>query len=545
MTQSASTNLDVFVVGAGPVGMCVASELTRYGVRCRIIDKKPEPVEHSHASVVHVRTQEVLEAMGIVAGWKINGFPFEQVVMRAFGKRLGALQLGGVDSPHPSPLTIGQNVTEWLLLDRLANIGVRVERPVEAIDFSQDTDGVSVTLRHADGSQEIARASWVISCEGSGSMVRQKLGVLFEGERNEKHEFLQADARVRWLYPTGRGYAFVNKDRFLGFFPFSADGSYRILCARPDMNPADREPPTLEEMQQIVREMADPDAELYEPKWLNRFRTQHRIATRFRDGRAFLAGDAGHVHVPVAGQGMNTGIQDAFNLAWKLASVIRGVARPEILDSYNTERHPVAEGLLKGTDQGFHALVQPNDLIALALQFLGPVAINLEPLQSFLRTTVAEIGIAYQDSPIAQDWGGSNGPTAGERAPDANIVKLSNKKTIRLFEVLQGTHWTLLLFSGYETSSEIYQGLKQIGETTSSRYSQVIATHLVIADAVLPAQLNWNGSILIDSEHELHDKYGVSSACLYLVRPDWYVGFRSPSSDSNRLLAYLNDIFTL
>ncbi len=330
--------LDVFIIGAGPVGMVTAAELTRYGVSVRIVDKRSAPVEHSHASIVHARTLEVFEAMGIVNGWLLHGYPFRKTTFFAFGKKLGQLKIEGVDSPYPAPRDIGQNVTERLLIEHLERINVKVERPVEAISFTQNDDYATVTLRHTDGKEEIVQAKWVVSAEGSGSMVRKTLNIPFEGDRYDNQEFVQTDAHIRWSYPVGEGYMFINKHRFLGMFPFDDKGFYRILCARPDKNPQDKSDPTLEQMQQIVREIADPQAELSNPKWLNRFRTQHRKAASFREGRALLAGDAGHVHVPVGGQGMNTGIQDAFNLSWKLAYVIRGLAHPHLplaIELYN------------------------------------------------------------------------------------------------------------------------------------------------------------------------------------------------------------------
>lgn len=545
MIHVSANDPDVFVIGAGPVGMTVAAELTRHGVRCRIVDKRPHIVEHSHASVVHVRTQEVFAAMGIVDGWITNGFPFKQVVMNAFGKHIGILHLSGVDSPYPEPRTIGQNITEQLLIEHLAYMGVTVERPVEAIAFQQDSHGVNVTLQYPDGRSEIACASWLISCEGSGSVVRKQLDIPFEGERYLGQEFVQTDARIRWSYPTGSGYTFINKDKFVGFFPFSDDGFYRILCARPDVDAANREPPTLEEMQQIVRSVADPDAELYEPKWLNRFRTQHRVATKFREGLAFLAGDAGHVHVPVAGQGMNTGIQDAFNLAWKLAAVINGTAKSELLDSYNSERHPVASALIKGTDQGFHALVEPNEFMAFMMKVFAPLAINLEQVQNRLRTIVAEIGIAYHNSPIVEDHNIGSVVAAGTRAPDAVIVRKKDKRTINLFEVFQGTRWTLLLLGGLKTTSETTERLQQIINAVSDKYAQVINTYLVLVDDTFAQLPSSNVSILMDRNHHLHDKYGAVEACIYLVRPDWYVGFRGSLAHNNDLKNYLEKIFAV
>ncbi len=534
-----STLLDVLIIGAGPVGMVTAAELTRYGVSVRIIDKRSEPVKHSHASIVHARTLEVLEAMGIVEGWLQNGYPFRKTTFYAFGKKLGQLMIEGVDSPYPVPRDIGQNTTERLLIAHLKNLGVEIERPVEAITFTQDDDCATVTLRHPDSHLEVVQAKWVVSAEGSGSMVRKTLNIPFEGERYENQEFVQTDAYIRWSYPVGEGYMFINKDRFLGLFPFNDKGLYRILCARPDKNPQDRSDPTLEEMQDIVREIADPQSELYDPQWLNRFRTQHRKAASFREERAFLAGDAGHVHVPVGGQGMNTGIQDAFNLSWKLAYVIRGFALPHLLDTYNAERQPVAEALLKTTDSGFRVMVEPNNFAELALRLLGSVIFSTDVLMNRIRDIVEEVKISYHKSSISEDHSGSRGPQAGDRAPDATMVRLPDRATVRLFQVLHGTQWNLLLFSGKKPNSSIEALLTQLADQITTQYPQTLKAHYVTTAL---AEEQPQRSILVDHLEYLHDKYGVEQPCLYLIRPDWYIGFRGSIDLIGELRSYLSRI---
>jgi 3-(3-hydroxy-phenyl)propionate hydroxylase len=531
--------LDVLIIGAGPVGMVTAAELTRYGVAVRIVDKRPQPVKYSHASIVHARTLEVLEAMGIVEGWLGHGYPFRKTTFYAFGKKLGQLRIEGVDSPYPVPRDIGQNITERLLIEHLQKLGVEIERPVEAIAFAQNDEYTTVTLHHPDNQVEVVEAKWVVSAEGSGSMVRKMLNIPFEGERYENQEFVQTDAYIRWSYPVGEGYMFINKDRFLGLFPFNSSGLYRILCARPDQNPEDRSDPTLEEMQQIVREIADPQAELYDSQWLNRFRTQHRKAASFREGRAFLAGDAGHVHVPVGGQGMNTGIQDAFNLSWKLAYVIQGLAQPHLLESYNAERQPVAAALLKTTDSGFRVMVEPNNLTELALRLLGPIVFNTDILTDQIRDIVEEVKISYPQSPICEDHGGSSGPQAGDRAPDTTVVRLADRATVRLFQVLHGTQWNLLLFAGRQPNAATENRLKNLADKITHLYPQTVQVHY-ISTVITETQPQY--SVLVDRLEYLHDKYGVEHPCLYLIRPDWYIGFRGSIDSTEQLSSYLNRI---
>lgn len=444
MTQLASNAPDVFVVGAGPVGLTLASELARHGVRCRIVDKTPGTKNISKALVLHVRTQEVFEAMGAIDEAKAQSKPLHQVELHAYGKHIGHWRLDGLDSPYPSPVIIGQNRTEHILEQHLKSFGVSVEWQVEATGFQQDADGVAVRLRHADGQEEIARAQYVIGCDGSKSMVRQTLGLLFEGDRYEAEQFIQADAKIRWSLPKGVSYLFLTEAGYMMVIEMP-DDIVRVFISLPDTDPSNHAEPTLKEVEDALNRLGQTDAELYDPVWLARYRTSHRRAPRFREGRTFLAGDAGHVHVPIGGQGMNTGIQDAFNLAWKLAYVIKGAARPEMLDSYDAERHPVAVALLSGTDRAYRNILHPSELLQNAARLFGPFILSLEPVQTRFRNTLAELEIGYKDSPIAEDHGGSSGPATGERAPDAVIVTLPAKETVRLFELFRGTHWTLLL----------------------------------------------------------------------------------------------------
>jgi 3-(3-hydroxy-phenyl)propionate hydroxylase len=301
----------------------------------------------------------------------------------------------------------------------------------------------------------------------------------------------------------------------------------------------------LEEMQKIVRDVADPCAEIYDPVWFNRFRTGYRLAARFREGRAFVAGDAGHVHIPIGGQGMNYGMHDAFNLAWKLAAVIKGEARPALLDTYSAERHPVDKSLVRGTDRAFHLMLQAPAASGAAMRLLGPMALGLAPLKKRIRDVLAEMNVAYGASPLSEDHGGSHGPEAGDRAPDAVVVKMPDRKTTRLFEILHGTRWTLLLLAGTEPTPTDIENLERISGALTAPYGTRVAVHLVLCDdPPVPVHENWAAQLLMDREGYLHAKYGVdASPCLYLIRPDWHVAFRGGIEHHAKLTAYLQRIF--
>jgi FAD binding domain len=244
----------------------------------------------------------------------------------------------------------------------------------------------------------------------------------------------------------------------------------------------------------------------------------------------------------MGGQGMNIGIQDAFNLAWKLAYVIKGLAHESLLNSYQIERRPVADALLKGTDLTFRAFSEMNALVRNAVQMLGPIAFSLNLPQRKIVRLLSELDINYKESPLADDLAPGNGPKAGERAPDEVAVILPEKQTVSLFNLMKGTQWTLLLLDGGNANAITHYELAALGQRINERYGQAVASHLVIGSAVPPAQLHWSGSVLMDSELLIHAKYGLGSAGFYLIRPDGYIGTRGHLAHKDQLLSYLRRI---
>jgi hypothetical protein len=305
------------------------------------------------------------------------------------------------------------------------------------------------------------------------------------------------------------------------------------------------EQPTLDEIRQHLTELSGYACELSDPIWLARYRTSHRYTNHFSQGRAFVAGDAGHVHVPIGGQGMNTGIQDAFNLGWKLAGVARGELHPAVLESYHAERHPIAVSLIKGTNFAYKGILRPSEARQYAARLFGPFLVRNEQVQDFMRNTLEELKVFYPASPINLDLGGAKGPKPGERVLDTTLVRASDKATVTITELTRATSWTLLLFGGVGRVNgpgaldEAWVIFAEIAERFGSR----ISPYVVVADKEAQARARNPDKTLLDTLEFAHARYGVTEPAFYLLRPDTYVGARGPLTGKAPLLAHLDAIF--
>ncbi len=527
--------LPVLIVGAGPVGLTFASEMARHGVPFRIIDKAATTKDISKALILHVRTQEVLDTAGLANTLLKQGQPLRRVEIIGYGKHVGHGTMEGINSSHPHPIIVAQSVTERFLREHLESQGGKVEWQTEATGLVQQPDHVEVTVKHADGREEIVRAQYVVGADGTHSKVRESIGVDFSGYPYSGQAFIQADSKIEWSLPRGSSYLWFTELGYMMVIEMPGD-IVRTFISVPDDDPKKRDT-TLEEVNETLNRLGGVDARLYDPVWVALFRTNHRAAPSFRKDRVFLAGDAGHEHVPIGGQGMNTGIQDAFNLAWKLAYVLTGKANAKILDSYNPERHPVAESLLKGTDEAYTRLLKAGDVAKYAIRLFGPYLFGSQKIRESIRDVIEEININYRKGPLSQDHGGSEGPEAGDRVLDAEVVFANGKRPTQLRELFRGQHWTLLGMTGRGAAPEQLNELCRLLERTHERFQAALKTYLVASDWQ-PRKFETSVPIVFDRVARAQDQYGVSDPCVYLIRPDQYVAFRGPL---DRAKLYLND----
>jgi 2-polyprenyl-6-methoxyphenol hydroxylase-like FAD-dependent oxidoreductase len=348
--------LDALVVGAGPVGLMLASELRRHGASCRVVDRAPAPTDQSKAVILHARTIEHLDQLALQDAFIDRGTSLRGVSFFEGGRRLAQLRFDRVESHYPFVVDIPQSTTEQLLGDHLDALGGEVERRVELVGSEREADGVTAILQHDDGQLEQTRARYLCGCDGSHSAVRKLTGIDFTGSSYEE-EWILADVKIE-SPPFARDEAtiFVEPHHFLAVFPLP-DDRWRLIAVRKVAAPGEEpEPATREEFEALLAHHTKEPVRLFDPAWISPFRIGHRHATHLRDGPVFLCGDAGHIHSQVSGQGMNTGLQDAVNLGWKLGLVSRGKARTELLDTYEVERLPVIKSMLFGTDVATRAV---------------------------------------------------------------------------------------------------------------------------------------------------------------------------------------------
>jgi 2-polyprenyl-6-methoxyphenol hydroxylase-like FAD-dependent oxidoreductase len=403
------------VVGAGPVGITMASELARYGVAVRIVDKAAQRTDKSKALVLWSRTLELLDRGGGSAPFCKAGFEVDAVNFIAGAKVIGRVSMESVQSPYPFALMLPQSDTERLLEERLSNLGVRIEREVELASFRSGDDGVEAVLRHVDGHEETVSVEWLIGCDGAHSAVRHGLGATFAGETLDS-DWMLADIHMKgYPCPDSEASVYWHRDGVFVIFPISP-GRYRILADLPLTGGAHSPAPTLEEAQAVIERRGPPGLVAFDPIWLAGFRINGRKVSNYRWGRTFLAGDAAHVHSPAGGQGMNTGMQDAFNLAWKLAMVVRGMCDERLLDSYSPERSGVGDEVLKSAERLTKVGTLRSPVARTIRNLVGHVAFGLAPVQHQFANQMTEVAIGYPDSPLnAASAKSVKGPRPGQR----------------------------------------------------------------------------------------------------------------------------------
>ncbi len=544
-----STTTDILIVGAGPTGLALAAQLCSFGVRARIIDRALDRAHESRALGVQARTLELLQRIGLGDALVARGNPSARLMVHVDGRVVGEAELGafgGSDTKYPFVLFVSQAETEQLLGDHITTHGVSIERGVELESFEPNVNGVDCLLRHGDGRSEDVRVRYLVGCDGAHSTIRKGAGIPFEGDAYLQDFLLgdvEADVNPELSFAPNTLHPCVGRHGIAIFFPLGKPTTWRVIAmsgaaaaaARTGAASIDKaltsELP-LAELQTVVDGATGGGVQLRDPAWLAHFHLHHRQAAHYRNGPVFLAGDAGHIHSPVGAQGMNTGIQDAWNLGWKLALVVKGLASPRLLDSYEAERWPVGRTLLRYTDRIFTALVRSLSDNAIASWLRRTIAANVLPgvlTSTRLRASgfrfISELGIRYRRSPAVTEAEPRlrAGPRAGDRFPDARLTL--DGQTVRLQEAVVGPCLTLVLCGDGEPFD-----------------IERLSRHSATRNGLLRIKRLSRGSepgALVDERGEALARLGVDDAAQYLVRPDGHVGFRCGGRAFEALESYL------
>jgi len=521
---------EVLIIGAGPTGLMLACQLAIRQIPFRIFEKNEGHNTQSRAMVIHAASMEIFFQMGIASqflhlgkqvtaiNYLVNGKVAKRIPMHDFGRGLTAF---------PYLLALEQSKTEQLLIAFLSQLGYFVEWKTELISFTQENHQVQAVVRNPESREETVHASWLVGADGSKSLVRHWLDLPLGGETYPMDLFV-LDCQVNWPLKNDELYIAFSDHSFAGFFPLP-EGRCRLI----GFAPTDYDHQTGIRFEDVSNGFADRmqmKVALRDPHWISSYHAHHRYVSQFRKDRCFLAGDAAHIHSPVGAQGMNTGLQDAYNLAWKLQFVIQGKASELLLSTYQEERLPFARQLVKTTDRAFGITVSSNPFIKVMRMYIAPyllsVILNIKYLARFIFKNLSQIGITYRHSLLSRKASSGSfpvsAPVPGERLPFAEWEKQPGSP-VNIQHLIDGKTMVLFLFPGDQGGNNPIE-IKHITEI-AEKYSGLI----------LPVPIPFQ-----DGSASLYQLFGIKTTGLYLIRPDFYIAYRSNRMDPDHFSNYLN-----
>ena len=508
---------EVVIIGAGPTGLSLACQFVRYGIDFVIVEKSEGITPYSKAIGVQARTLEIFEQIGLAQTAVDQGTIAERGRLLIGGEVRGEFDFSNIGeglSPFPFVLMLEQSKNEQLLYEFLHSHQKDVSWKTELAGFSQDADGVTVQVKTTGGESQIIEARYLVGCDGPKSLVRHTLGLTFEGSSFERI-FYVADAQIDWDLTHNAVHICFSKHSFVVFFPLKGEKRYRIVGVFPEDFNKDEGDILYEEIESRIKDETKLELDIHDVEWFSTYKVHTRHVNKFSAGRAFLAGDAAHVHTPAGAQGMNTGIQDAYNLAWKLALVVRGKSDQTLLETYNEERLENAKHLLKTTDRIFEFAAGTDWLLEfLRSTVLPPIAnyiLRFDMVKKFLFPTLSQIGINYRHSSLSKHAGDENFEVkAGDRIPYFLVDGES------VYDKLHDAKFHWLVFS--DTQIDV----------------QTLKTELEEPYADL---IDCNAISLNPSVSEI---FGTDKPFSMLLRPDNHIGFISTDFSSSEVTSYLS-----
>lgn len=512
---SEEKNTAVLVVGAGPVGLFCANELHRHGLSCRIIDKKSRLSEHSKALGIHVRTLDVMQDCGFINEIEAQGNPVTGAIFKTKGKPLFEIDFANIRSRRKALIDLPQNKTEALFSQGLHAKGIVVEWQNELVSMEQSQTGVAATVRDKDGQVEVIHANWLIACDGAHSTLRHLVQEVFSGSAYAQGWWL-ADVYIEWNQPQDKMMIYISEKGPLACFPLG-ENRYRIVMTAP---PGFKGELGLNDIEQEFKQRSQDSFSLSNPLWITPFSIHHRQIQQYRHGRVFFAGDAAHIHSPMGGQGLNTGIQDIYNLIWKLALVEEGRAKDALLNSYNAERYPVGRNVLKKTDIMTRMILLKNPLLISLRNTLIRYLTSISFFKKAIANDLAELCISYDKSPIVIAQAPGCLLKAGAFIADFNLKNKTTMLEQSILSITQGTKHHLMLFQGLQQDYEM--PLSQIATVVQQKMGHWLVVHLVnksdfTDDFHFP-------SVFIDESEAIHRDFALEHSTAVLIRPDKYIG---------------------
>ena len=512
-------NTDVLIVGAGPTGLSLACQLVRHGVDFVIVEKNEGLTPYSKAIGVHARTLEIYEQMDLAGRGIAEGTIAGKVRMLEGGEVLGEVDLSSVGegmSAYPYMLLLEQSKNEKLLHDYLVARDGQVKWNTELKSFAQTDTDVIAQVETSSGETQVIEAKYLVGCDGPKSAVRHALGLTFEGSTFERI-FYVADVQIDWKFSHDALHVCLARNAVVAFFPMKGERRYRIVGAFPEGFDKDQGEILYEEIERRIKDEAEIELDIMRVDWFSTYKVHTRHVNRFSQGRCFVAGDAAHVHTPAGGQGMNTGIQDAYNLAWKIAAVLKDAASENILDTYNEERLPNAERLTQTTDRMFNLAAGTDWLLNLIRTTVFPpmakFILSLDVVKSRFFPLISQIGITYRESSLSDHTGDDDFEVkAGDRLP----YFLIDGKSV--YDQLRAPLFHLLLFSDGETD---YQPIR---EELGAEYAALVDYHVV---PLYP---------------HVTELFGSDQPFTVLLRPDNHIGFLSRETGLSRVRTYFDEV---